>query len=131
MGDSIQAMRRWRDLGDKSNTHFFAYTLEHKYTDIGLRLSQLKGDDYYRVPHVAQSCAEPREFYVLLANMKMYKVKPNDEDESREECELSLTRIVDLEGFSLSLYQELFIPETALLQEGLYDRLPETQRGGE
>ena len=56
----------------------------------------------------------------------------NDEEEREPDSQLYLTRIVDPEGFNLSVYQSLPILETALLQETDFeDRGPDFQRGGE
>lgn len=92
----------------------------------------MKGDDYHRARHVAQSSTVHNEFYILLANMELQRTDPNDETEEREESEqLVLTHIVDLGGFSLSIYNSLSISDTYLLQEICYsDREPDVQRGG-
>ncbi len=109
------------------------WPLEYKYTNQGLRLAHLKGDDYNRVRHVSQSCREDGEFYVFLANMEMHVNDPNHEEEERETAsQLYLTHLVDLGGFSLSVHQSLVIDETALLEETFdSDRDPDTQLGGE
>ena len=128
IGDFAKTLRQWRRSGD----NFFAYALEHQYTDVGLRLSQLKGDDYHRVCQVTQSCAQTHEFYVLLASIEMCITNMNCEEETESESKLRLTRIVNLEGFNLLVYSALSIPETKLLQEEFYcDRDPDTQCGGE
>ena len=126
-----QTLMQWRDSGDGSQC--FVYPLDHQYTDRGLRLAQLKGDDYHRARHVAQGCAEGHDFYVLLANMELCVTDPNaEEEEPEKERELRLTHIVDLEGSGLSLYSALSIPETTLLQQVIdVERDPDVQRGGE
>ena len=122
-------MTRWQNLEDVPQ--YLAYPLDHQYTDRDLRLARLKGDDYPRARHVAQSCAVHGEFYILLANMSMHITDPNDENEEPEESELLLSHIVDLEGFTLSIYDSLKISDTLLLQGISYsDREPDVQRGG-
>ena len=122
-------MTRWQNLEDVPQ--YLAYPLDHQYTDRDLRLARLKGDDYPRARHVAQSCAVHGEFYILLANMSMHITDPNNESEEPEESELLLSHIVDLEGFTLSIYDSLKISDTLLLQGISYsDREPDVQRGG-
>ena len=127
----MQSLTRWQEL--ENGFQYLVWPLEHKYTNEGLRLAYLKGDDYNRARHVSQSCREHGEFYVLFANMEMHVNDPNHEEEEREtESQLYLTHIVDLGGFSLSVHQSLAIDETALLEETCYsDRDPDTQFGGE
>ncbi|KAL2057964.1 hypothetical protein ABVK25_001581 [Lepraria finkii] len=128
-GHFAQALTRWQNLEDVPQ--YLAYPLDHQYTDRDLRLARLKGDDYPRARHVAQSCAVHGEFYILLANMSMHITDPNDENEEPEESELLLSHIVDLEGFTLSIYDSLKISDTLLLQGISYsDREPDVQRGG-
>lgn len=87
------------------------------YTDRDLRSAELKGDDYYRAPHVAQSCAVHGEFYVLLAKTSMHMIGPNDENKKLgEESELLVSHIMDLEGSNLFVYYS--------------DSEPDIQRGG-
>ena len=63
--------------------------------------------------------------------MSMHITDPNDEYEEPEESELLLSHIVDLEGFTLSIYDSLKISDTLLLQGISYsDREPDVQRGG-
>ncbi len=109
------------------------WPLGYKYTNQGLRLSHLKGDDYNRARHVAQSCREHGGFYAFLANMERHISDPNDENEDREkDSQLYLTHLVDVGGFSLMVYKSLIIDETALLEETFdSDRDPDTQVGGE
>ncbi|KAL8719246.1 MAG: hypothetical protein Q9225_003731 [Loekoesia sp. 1 TL-2023] len=129
IGDFVQTLTRWQKLED--DPQYLAYPLDHQYTDRDLRLARLKGDDYHRARHVAQSCAAHGEFYTLLANMSMHITNQNDESDQEEESELILSHIVDLEGLDLSIYRSLTISDTLLLQGGSYsDREPDVQRGG-
>lgn len=131
IGDFTQGLTEWHDLEDRPQ--FLVYSLAHQYTNEGLRLAQLKGDDYYRARHVAQSSAEHGQFYVLLANFEMCITNPNDDQgENQRSFSRSLTHIVDLEGLDLSVCPSLGIHKTMLLQERSYDDSnPDTQRGGQ
>ena len=106
--------------------------MAHQYTNRGLRLALLKGIDFCRAHHVAQSCVKHGDFYALLANMVMHRNDPNCEEEQREiESTLYLTHIVDLDGFNLSVHQSLAIPEMSLIHS-IYDndRDPDDRCGG-
>lgn len=94
-------------------------------------LPRLKGDDYYRARHVAQSCAVHGDFYFFLANISMHIKDPNCEDgRFEEQSELLLSHIVDHKGSNLSVYDSLNIPEAQLLLGISYsDREPDVQRG--
>ena len=94
-------------------------------------MSQLKGHDYHRARHLAQSCVEHSDFFLLLANMELHIKDPNSEDSDEKEFCTYLTRVTDLNGFDLLLYKTLVIPDTALLQEDTDERVPDVQRGGE
>lgn len=110
---------------------YLAYPLDHQYTDRDLMLARLKGDDYHRARHVAQSCAAHGEFYTVLANMSMHITDPNDVKEEPEKSELLLSHVVDLEGSNLSIYDSLKISDTFLLGGISYSgREPDVQRGG-
>ena len=64
--------------------------------------------------------------------MELHKSNPNREDENEESEEISLTHIVDLDGFNLSIYGGLTISDTCLLHDMSYnDREPDVQQGGE
>ncbi|MCJ1391367.1 hypothetical protein MMC18_004230 [Xylographa bjoerkii] len=101
------------------------------YTDAGLKLAELKGDDYYRACYVANACRKVGDFCVLLASMQKVVTLPNDEGgEENAQSELRLNRILDLEGFALQ--KSLTIPEDFLLQPWLYgSRDNDEQHGGE
>ena len=72
-----------------------------------------------------------KEFYILLANMELHISDPNCEDDLEESEEISLTHIVDLDGFSLSIYKSQTISDTCFLHEMSYNgREPDVQRGG-
>lgn len=126
----MQALTQWQNL--QNVPPYLVFPLEHQYTNTGAESARLKGEDYYRVHHVAQGCAVHGEFDVLLANMSMHMHDPNDEDEGREiESGLFVSHIVDPEGSDLSVYEDLPILETLLLREMFYsDREPDSQSGG-
>lgn len=130
ISDLTQVLTQCQGL--ENSFQFLVYPLEYKYTNVGLRLAQLKRDDYHRAHHVAESCAEHVGFYVLLANMERQVTNPNSEEECDLESEVYLTHIADTDGFNLHVYQSLSIPQTTLLRE-IYDddRDPDMQRGGE
>ena len=127
----------------KEIPQYFAYYLDHQYTDNDLRLAHLKGDDYHRACHVAKSCAVHGEFYLLLANMSMSITYPGDQDEDENEGEngngeldqipeFKLSRVVDLEGFQLSHLNDLEISHTQIWQTKSYrGRKPDVRKGGE
>ena len=112
---------------------YLVWPLEHKYTNEGLRLAYLKGDDYYCACCVFQNCREHGGFYIVLANMRMQVTDLNNKDEKCEkDSQLYLTHIVDLEDFSLLIYLYLLIDETALLKKTFdRDRNPDIQWGGQ
>ena len=103
----------------------------HQYTDAGLRLANLKGDDYHQARLVADACSKAGDFCVLLASLQKVVTFMNDEGgEEDAESDLGLETIVDLEGYILGNSRS--IPESFLLQQWLYDsRDPDNQRGGE
>lgn len=119
-----QVLAEWRYEGPEC----LCYALDYQYTDTGLKLASLKGNDYYRARYVVDSCGKASGFCVLLASLQKVVSFPNDEG-GEEECELWLDRIVDIEGFTLR--KSLSIAEECLLQR-LYDsRDPDNQAGGE
>lgn len=128
--DFKQLLTQWQNLGQVPQ--FFAYPLAHRYTSTSLRLPQLKGDDYYRARHAVQSCSEQREFYIFLANIETCFTDPNDEDETLPmESDMSITRIVDPDGFNLTLYDRLSVSDGDLVRQMVTDdRNPDVQRGG-
>ena len=72
-----------------------------------------------------------KEFYILLANMELHISDPNCEEENEESKEISLTHIVDLDGFNLSIYKSQTISDTCFLHEINYiNREPDVQQGG-
>ena len=72
-----------------------------------------------------------KDFYILLANMELHISDPNTEEEEEESKEISLTHVVDLDGFSLSIYNSLTISDTCFLHDMSYnDREPDVQQGG-
>ena len=124
-----QTLAKWRDLNE--GPECLCYVLDHQYTNAGLKLGNLKGHDYCRARHVADSCTEAGDFCVLLASLQKVVSFMNDEGGQEDaQSELRLDRIVDLEGFMLR--KSLLIPEDYLLHQGLYDsRDPDNQTGGE
>lgn len=130
IGHFVQTLTRWQSLEDVPQC--LAYRLDHQYTDRDLKLTRLKGDDYHRARHVAQSCAVHGEFHVLLANMSMHHTRDPGDYEEEPKSELSLSHLVDLEGFRLSSYGGLTITDSFLLQRISYcDRKPDLQGGGD
>lgn len=125
-----QVLADWRNFDDEG-AECLCYVLDHQYTDAALKLANLKGNDYYRVRYVADSCREAGGFCVLLASLHKVVTFMNDEGgEEDAESELRLNHIVDVEG--VVLREALLIPEHYLLQEELYDsRDPDNQTGGE
>lgn len=110
---------------------YLVWPLAHNYTNQGLQLAHLKGNDYYRARHVSQSCSEHGGYYVLLANMELCVTDSNHEEEEEKTSQLYLTHIVDLGGFNLSIHRSLIIDETTLLAEIHHEnRNPDTQVGG-
>ena len=109
------------------------YPLEHQYTNEGLELGHLKGQDAHRARHVLQSCREQGEFYMFLGNMELIVVDPNDEAEDEEywDREIILHDIFSPAGFELLPNSSISIQESAILLD-IYDqdRQIDTQRGG-
>lgn len=105
--------------------------MDHQYTDAGLKLATLKGDDYYRARYVADACNKVGDFCALLASMQKVVTFPNGEEgEEYAKSFLRLDNIVDLEGHKLGT--SLKIPNNILLQQRLYiSRLHDSQIGGE
>ncbi|KAL8731000.1 MAG: hypothetical protein Q9166_003651 [cf. Caloplaca sp. 2 TL-2023] len=129
IGQFTQALTRWQDLQDEP--YYLAYPLDHQYTDRDLKLTHLKGDDFYRARHVAQSCEAHGKYYMLLGNMEMCITNQNGEEEMEEEAVLSLDHIVDPQGFDLLIASTRTISTTNLLRGKSYeDREPDAQRGG-
>ena len=121
-------LAEWRGLDPRPQ--FLCFALDYQYTDAGLKLANLKGDDYYRARYVANACSKADDFCVLLASMKKVVTFANDEGgEEDKESRIKLDHVVDLEGFKLS--NPLTIADGYLLQEDLYDeRDPDGQDGG-
>ncbi|KAL8754030.1 MAG: hypothetical protein Q9199_004627 [Rusavskia elegans] len=129
IGQFTQALTRWQGLPDKP--HYLACPLDHQYTDRGLKLAHLKGDDFYRARHVAQSCEAHGKYYMFLGNMEMCITNQNAEEEMEDEAVLSLDRLVDPQGFDLFIGSTLRISTDNLLRgESYEDREPDAQRGG-
>ena len=124
-----QALTSWQDLTDAPG--YLAYPLGHQYPNRNLNLSHLKGNDFYRARHVAQSCAAHGEFYVFLGNMEMCITDENCEEDRENESVLSLCRLVNLQGSSLSVHSTMTLSDINLLHGASYeDREPDVQRGG-
>ncbi|KAL8838115.1 MAG: hypothetical protein Q9170_002256 [Blastenia crenularia] len=128
IGEFTQALTTWQDL--TGAPRYLAYPLDHQYTNRDLKLAHLKGNDFYRAHHVAQSCAAHGEYYMLLGNMEMCITDRNDEEEMEKESALSLFQIVDPQGYDL-INSTIEISTTNLLRgESYEDRAPDVQRGG-
>ena len=129
MAPLIQALAKWRNV--QRGLECIGYALKHQYTGAGLRLSKLKGEDYYCARHVVDACHQAGGFCVLLASMEKIVTFPNDVGgEDYKTSELLLTDVRDLEGFTLS--KSLVISEDVLLDQGLYDsRDYDHRHGGE
>ncbi|KIW36506.1 uncharacterized protein PV06_11271 [Exophiala oligosperma] len=119
----------WCSMPDKPR--FMCYVLQHKYTSAKLRLSGLKGDDYYRCCWLDRACRSNGRFCLVLARLELTVTRINDEeclDQGDEE--LCLNDIVTLEGFQLQ--DSLSIRKDSLAQRGLYEsREHDEQWGGE
>ncbi|KAI9892740.1 MAG: hypothetical protein M1814_001160 [Vezdaea aestivalis] len=129
--DFTKALTEWQHYHEDSSS--FAYCLDHQYTTEGLRLAQLKGDDCCRVRHVAQSCEEQSDYYVLLANIEMVEKLPDsDTPEEDKESYTVLTHIATLDGENLTAYDTLEFDDSSLLGDVDYTcRNPDVQWGGE
>ncbi|KAL8707410.1 MAG: hypothetical protein Q9220_007555 [cf. Caloplaca sp. 1 TL-2023] len=128
IGRFTRALTRWQSLDDHPN--YLGYPLDHQYTDRALKLTHLKGNDFYQARHVVQSCAAHGEYYTFLGNVEMCVTNQNCEEEQEDETQLSLCHIVNMEGDDL-LYNKICISETNLLHGDSYeDRKPDVQCGG-
>lgn len=109
---------------------FLAWPLEHKYTNKGLTLALLKGNDFYRARHAIASCAAHGRFYCFLANMELC-VTDNQDEEENLTSKLYFTRVVDPDGFNLLVHKRLNTSRDNLLLE-VHDetRDPDVQQGG-
>lgn len=129
IGQFTQVLTRWQGLQDEPR--YLAYPLDHQYIDRDLKLAHLKGVDFYRARHIAQSCEAHGKYYMLLGNMEMCITNQNDEEELEDEAVLSLDRLVDPQGFDLLIRSDFGISTDNLLRGESYEnREPDTQRGG-
>jgi len=128
-------LARWERSSDPDQ--FLVHPLRHQYTSSGLKLELLKGEDAPRARHAQQGCQEHGGFYMLLGNMKLVKVDPNDpnyfvgveDEEEHWERYLMLTRVVDGNGYSLLQQdRDLIISEDSFLEDPYgRDRDPDSQ----
>lgn len=129
IGKFTQALTRWQGL--QHGHTYLAYPLDHQYMDRDLKLAHLKGNDFHRACHVAQSCEAHGKYYLLLGNMEMRITNQNDEEEMEDSVVLSLDHLVDPRGFDLLIGSTLSISTDNLLRGQSYeDREPDVQRGG-
>ena len=124
-----QPFMMWHNLSQ--GPQCLCYALSHQYTKRSLKLTSLKGDDYYKARSIVDACNNFGEFRVLFASMENVVTFMNGEGgEDEKTSQLELHNIVDLEGFILQPF--LVIPEDFLLQAELYDsRDPDQRNGGE
>ncbi|KAL8669092.1 MAG: hypothetical protein Q9168_006301 [Polycauliona sp. 1 TL-2023] len=130
LGQFTEALTRWQNL--ENEPHYLAYPLNHQYTNRDLKLACLKGDDFYRACHVAQSCEAHGAYYMILGNMEMRISSSGDyENVEEEEAVLSLDHIVDAQGYDLLISSTRSISTANLLCGGSYeDRDPDVQHEG-
>ena len=133
INQTMSLLRHWRNLGDGSPSYLI-YPLNHDYTARGLSLAMLKGDDYHRARHIAQSCDHLGGYFMLLANMELHSRYDNCANEHEEPTDrIYLTHVVDIQGHVVSMWTDLQIVDDNLLRTRLYvyeDRRPDVQRGG-
>jgi hypothetical protein len=111
------------------------YILEHEYTQAGLRLDRLKGNDRRKVAYLKGACDE-QKFCVCLAQLELSKVGGVDENEDGydSEClndagyhelyevcdtQLSLLKIYDIDGTEIATDVEL--SEEDVVQEASFE----------
>ena len=77
--------------------NYLAYSLEHTYSQAGLKLSSLKGKDFARVQNMVSACAKLGfETYLALKEKCIHKDEDYGDDEfSREE---GFNYVLDMEG---------------------------------
>ncbi|KAL9615706.1 MAG: hypothetical protein Q9160_009323 [Pyrenula sp. 1 TL-2023] len=127
--DFTNLLTLWQSM--ETGPRFFAYLLAHRYTSTSLRLAQLKGDDYYRTRHAVQSSSEQPDIYIFLANIEIYVTDPNCESAlTPVASNMSITRLVDLDGFDLNAYEVPILDEDLQQQMRTNGREPDVQRGG-
>ena len=123
-------LEQWRGISIPESG-YLCYALDHQYTDQGLKLANLKGDDYCRVRFVADSCAKSGKFCFLLTNI-VNETSYDEDDEERtgdESWEIKMRPIMTLEGLKLQTGEKR--SGHHLLQPGLYDdREPDTCTDG-
>ena len=129
--DLRDLLARWQE--SSTPQQFMVYPLEHQYTNDGLELAHLKGQDAHRARHVLRGCRNQGDFYMFLGNMELIVIDPNDEAEDEEywHREIILRNIFSPSGFELLQNSSISIRESALLLD-IYDqdRQMDTQRGG-
>ena len=130
----VQALSLWRDLSSEGPLYLVS-VLDHLYTEKGLNLTSLKGDDYCRVRHVAESSKIAGDFYVFLASMEKHQKEISSDDgrKDEEDSRLMLKVIVGLDSLeAFSLKAIVLICNECLLQQWIYEsRSPDAQtRGG-
>ena len=129
--DLKDLLARWQE--SSTPEQFMVYPLEHLYTNNGLELAHLQGQDAHRARHVSQSCWEQGDFYMFLGKMELIVVNPNDEaeDEKYWDREIVLCDISTPGEFVLLQNSSISIHESTILLD-IYDqdRQMDTQRGG-
>lgn len=121
-----EPLGKWRQLDPMPK--FLCYVLSHQYTEAGLKLGCLKGEDFHRARYVAGACGKAGDFYVLLASMERIVTFSNDEGgDDYKQSEL-LIQVVDMDGSALA---RLKVSENSLVQEIYDNRNPDVQQGGE
>ncbi|KAI9891014.1 MAG: hypothetical protein M1814_003365 [Vezdaea aestivalis] len=121
----------------------FVFALDHQYTQERLQWARLRGKDYHRAHFMARHCAEPRKFFVFLANVEFwvetYVSGGNGDDYNPFasshalplDHSLHLMHLTDFEGNNL-LPNSRKISRSALLQKTYYkERKRDSWFGGE
>lgn len=77
-----EVLRKWSkgayDANAEGETDMFAYILEHKYSNLNLRIGALKGQDAHLISHL-RGVASDLGFVVCLANLEYTVTGPGDE----------------------------------------------------
>ena len=127
----MELLTRWQR--STQGPQFLVYPLEHQYTNDGMRLAYLKGTDWHRARHILQGCQEHGDFFMLLGNMELVVMDPNDggEDEEFWERDIYLPHIADVSGVRMVETDALVIVDDTLLRDvHRGDRRADTKRGG-
>ena len=96
-----QSLNLWRVLKEGEEAYsYLCHIFNYRYPKDKLKLTDLKGDDYYRTRYVADRCKIAGDFCVLLANLRKRIIYEDYGGEKSEYTELEY--VVDMKGFLLS-----------------------------